>query len=277
MPDSTFLENFPLYRRLQVSVPTTLNAISKPPISMLCGNCKQVRTFTMTNNYYDQYNYMNYPSNGEMIKATYACSYCTDFKINFFIQISDKLEWICKTGQFPPWDITGDNNIQTMLGSHRDFLKKGLICESQSYGVGAFAYYRRIVEEIIDSLLDDISDLLSPDEKNQYADALATTKKTRVTSEKIELVKDLLPAILRPNNMNPLALLHGVLSEGLHAETDDKCLELAVEIREILTFLASQVAASKVAAQSFNDRMRSLLDKKGKSISISPDNRPKLT
>ena len=106
--------------------------------------------------------------------------------------------------------------------------------------------------------------------------ALAATKKTRVTSEKIELVKDILPAVLRPNGMNPLSLLHGVLSEGLHADDDEKCLDLAVEIREILTFLASQVAASKLAAQSFSDGMRSLLDKKAANIATPADNRPRL-
>ncbi len=65
--------------------------------------------------------------------------------------------------------------------------------------------------------------------------------------------------------MNPLSLLHGVLSEGLHAESDERCLELAVEAREIIVFLATQVAESKSAAKSFTDRMHTLLDKKAQS------------
>jgi hypothetical protein len=276
LPDPTFLESYPLYRRLKVTIPLTLDNIAKPPISMPCAKCNETRTFRMFNNFYDGYGYSNFPSNDQMVKASYACSYCSKFAINLFIQISDKLDWICKSGQYPPWSISGDPNIQSMLGSHQELLTKGLVCESQSYGVGSFAYYRRIVEEIIDKLLDDVSDLLSPDEQSVYAAALSAAKKTRITSEKIELVKELLPAILRPNNMNPLALLHGVLSAGLHAETDEKCLELAVEVREILTFLASQVAASKIASQSFNDRMRALLDKRDKNISLPPDNRPQL-
>lgn len=230
----------------------------------------------MSNRYYEAYGYQNPPSNDETIRAVYECTYCTDFSITFFLKISHNSEWICKAGQFPPWTVQTDKNIQSLLGEHQDLLQKGLVCESQSYGVGAFAYYRRIVEEIIDGLLDEISDLLSPEEKIQYADALAATKNARVTSEKIELVKDILPTILRPSGMNPLALLHGVLSEGLHADTDERCLELAVEIREILTFLASQVTASKLAAQSFSDGMRSLLEKKAANIGTPTDNRPSL-
>ncbi|MFZ0548883.1 MAG: hypothetical protein WAM60_25760, partial [Candidatus Promineifilaceae bacterium] len=55
----------------------------------------------------------------------------------------------------------------------------------------------------------------------QYQFALAETKKTTITQDKINLVKDLLPAILRPDGMNPLSILHSSLSKGLHAESDE--------------------------------------------------------
>ena len=128
---------------------------------------------------------------------------------------------------------------------------------------------RRIVEEVIDSLLTDVSSLLDTEQRQIYEEALSSVKSTRITSEKIELVQDLLPPVLRPDNMNPLALLHGVLSEGLHAESDERCLALAVEVREILVFLAFQVAESKLAARSFTTRMHSLLDKKSQAATKS--------
>lgn len=111
-----------------------------------------------------------------------------------------------------------------------------MVCESQGYGIGAFAYYRRITEDIIDELLDSIIDLIEPENIDKFKTALEATKKTRVTQEKIELVKDLLPGILKPNGMNPLGVLHSELSEGLHAETDANCLENATHIKDILTF-----------------------------------------
>jgi hypothetical protein len=149
-----------------------------------------------------------------------------------------------------------------MLGDHKEYLTKGLACESQSYGIAALSYYRRIVEEIIDTLLDEIGTMISEEEREAYALALTDVKKTRITSEKIELVKYLLPPVLRPDGMNPLALLHGILSDGLHAQSDERCLELAVEVREILTFLASQVATANAASRSFTAKMRSLLEKR---------------
>jgi hypothetical protein len=276
VPDSSFLETYPLYRKMKVEIPPTVDNLSKPPISMNCGKCAQLRTFVMTNEYYNGFAYKNSQSAGETVKASYLCTYCQSFQINFFIQLSDDRKSMCKAGQFPPWTLAGDENITGMLGEHKDYLKKGLICESQSYGVAAFAYYRRIVEQIIDALILDIGELMSPEESAKYNEALEAVKATRVTAEKIDLVKDMLPAILRPDNMNPLSLLHGVLSEGLHADSDERCLELAVEVREILTFLAAQVAASKIASRNFNVRMRSLLDKREKSVTTPTDQRPQL-
>jgi hypothetical protein len=146
--------------------------------------------------------------------------------------------------------------------AHSEYFKKGLICESQGYGIGAFAYYRRIVEEIIDGQLDEISNLLVGSELKVYREALEKTKQTIVTQEKIALVKDLLPPILRPNEMNPLGVLHSTLSEGLHEDTEETCLEKAASCREVLIFLVNQVQASKAASIGFTESMKKLLEKK---------------
>ena len=139
-------------------------------------------------------------------------------------------------------DIGVPDNVNKMMHEYVAVFKRGLICESQGYGIGAFAYYRRIVELVIDELLDSIDALLAGDEKATYEKGLAKTKETRVASEKIDLVKDLLPASLRPQNMNPLQLLHSALSEGIHALTDEDCLSFAEAVRNTLVSLVDQIA-----------------------------------
>ena len=42
----------------------------------------------------------------------------------------------------------------------------------------------------------------------------------------------------------PLTLLHPALSEGIHAKTDEECLELATSIRVVLIELAERIAAA---------------------------------
>lgn len=264
MPDAGFLEKYSLYRKFSITVGSTIANLKKPRINMHCQICNETRTFGMTNEHYLSPSEFNKDTSEYVTNPVYKCVSCQSFERNFSVRISSKKDSMMKIGQYPAWDITPDSNIELMLKDHKSLLKKGLISESQGYGIGAFSYYRRIVEEIIDDMLDSIEDLLSDSEKVAYRQAIAAAKTTRQTSEKIALVQDLMPSILRPQGANPLALLHRVLSEGLHAESDEKCLDLAVETREILIFFASQIAVSSKASQVFTERMRSLLDKRDK-------------
>lgn len=167
-----------------------------------------------------------------------------------------------KVGQEPPWEISINKDLEKILSNYVDYYKKGLVCESQGYGIGASAYYRRITEEIIDQLLNSILDLMEEKEKKKYKDVLDQTKKTKVTEEKIKLVKDLLPASLRPGSMNPLSVLHSALSEGLHDKNDEECLEIAAEIRTSLVYLIDRIIQSKQASTLFTESMKKILEKK---------------
>jgi hypothetical protein len=259
-----FLEDYSLFRKAECKLPQTMDKLPKPPINMSCLNCGSIQTFNMINEYHEFRTYSNYPCADEKVRLLYGCQSCRQFTRQFQIYISPELDYIYKFGQYPEWEIKMDKNLEKILGKHAKTFRKGLVCESQGYGIGAFAYYRRITEEIIDELLESIVPLVEADNLEGYKQALVKTKETRVAQEKIDFVKDLLPTILRPGGMNPLGVLHSELSEGLHAETDAKCLENASHIRDILTFLINQVIQSKKAAEQFTSSMRSILDKKSK-------------
>ncbi len=270
MPDKTFLETYPLYRKFDVSFSefqTTLGHLDKPAIHMRCFICGSDQTFNMVNDYWENINPMTQNPHtvriaDAVVRAVYVCKSCNKFTRYFLLKFDPDGKYVMKVGQEPPWDISVDRNLERALGSHAEYYKKGLICESQGYGIGAFSYYRRIVEEIIDQLLSEITDLIDVSEQECYLKALEDVRKTTVTQEKIQLVKDLLPSILRPDGINPLGVLHSTLSEGLHEQSDEHCLKLAEAIRRSLVFLVSQVIESRSAARSFTESMRSLLDRK---------------
>lgn len=261
MPDKTFLETYPLYRRFDFQYPGVLSSLPKPAVHMLCSECGSPQTFRMNNEYYENYSYSNVTSLGEVVRAQYVCSSGMKFMRYFFIALLDGRNHIMKVGQYPPWSIKTDPALVAMLGEQGAYYKNALICESQSYGIGAFAYYRRIVEEVIDELLDEIGELIPEEGAERYAEALAKTKQTHIAAEKIALVKDLLPGTLRPGDINPLSVLHTVLSEGLHDGSDEKCMEWAAEVRESLVFLVGQVRLTKSGRQRFTSQMRKLLDR----------------
>jgi len=132
-----------------------------------------------------------------------------------------------KVGQYPPWSIEPSKDLKDVLGEHESTYKKGTICESQGYGIGAFAYYRRIVENIIAQMLADIATLIDPDKRDTYEAALASVSASIVAAEKINVVKDMLPANLRPGGINPLATLHDALSVGIHTLDDEDCMTIS--------------------------------------------------
>jgi len=260
-----FLEEYSLFRKFKFDVPKTLNFLPRIPINMVCRNCGDAQTFVMINNYWEFHQFMNPSSGDQKVRLMYQCQSCMTFTRQFDIYISPELDFIYKFGQYPEWEIKMDKNLEDILGKHSKSFRKGLVCESQGYGIGAFSYYRRIIEDIIDELLESITDLIELENKSEYLSALEKTKLTRVTQDKIELVKDLLPSILKPNGINTLGVLHSELSEGLHAESDQACLENASHLRSVLTFLINQIILSKESAKSFSESMKTLLEKKSKS------------
>ncbi len=284
MPNKQFLEEYPLYKKYNTdwtfnhNYPHTfigLGQLPKPSIHMVCSFCDSEQTFNMDGQYYDSKFEQNQPVHDQIKELRYICSGCNRglrvFLINFVFSVPDEdgnsIIVLEKVGQIPPWTIKMDSGLENILGDHSILYKRGLINESQGYGIGAHSYFRRIVEEVIDELLNSIYNLVEPSEKEEYQEALDKTKKTRVTQEKIDLVKDLLPPSLKPDNINPLTVIHSALSEGLHDLSDEECLEQAELIRNSLVFLINQIIRTRSSAQSFTDSMKKLLVKKSKKNS----------
>lgn len=88
MPSKEFLEDYPLYRKYKVdSLPSTLDAFPKANINMPCPICKSNQTYSMRNNYYENFKYANSPSNGAGVRLRYICTHCEKFERLFFIKI----------------------------------------------------------------------------------------------------------------------------------------------------------------------------------------------
>src|SRR5687768_2053714 len=91
--------------------------------------------------------------------------------------------------------------------------------ESQGMGIGAFAYYRRVVENQKGRIINQIATVArrigAEDATLQTFDRAA--KETQF-SRAIDSIKTSLPqALLIDGQHSPLTLLHSALSEGLHA------------------------------------------------------------
>lgn len=287
MPNKELLEDYQLYRKKQIRLPRNRGNWPQPAVVAHCDECKSVQTFNMLNAY-DQYDEADvltrvaasqWRSPSHVVRLVYGCASCNKGRRFYLVMVlqappratggvappeTSTDAKVMKVGQYPPFDITPDRGVAAKLGEQEEVFKKGLICESQGYGIGAYSYYRRIVETIIDRLLDDIAESVPQEDYDEFAAAVERAKKSKAAADKIEIVKDLLPANLRPGGANPLTLLHSALSKGLHSLSDEDCLERAVSIRKVLVFLVHQINEAQEAAQVFSTHIKKLLDEKSK-------------
>ncbi|RJG11437.1 hypothetical protein [Massilia cavernae] len=200
--------------------------------------------------------------------ATFRCRNCNNHRKQYAISVrpttDDKVEMF-KYGELPQFGPPNPSKVLSLMGAERDAYLKGRRCENQGLGVGAFAYYRRVVENQKSKIIGEI---LKVAEKLDAApelieDLRAAKQETRFT-EALNRIKHGLPPILLIDGHNPLTLLHSALSEGLHATSDEACLELATSIRVVLTELVERMATAVKEEAELTSAVQRLLKVGGK-------------
>jgi hypothetical protein len=83
-------------------------------------------------------------------------------------------------------------------------------------------------------------------------------------SKAIEMLRDIsaIPAVLLIDGHNPLALLHDLLSEGIHELTDDECLERSREAEVVLCEIADRMQIALTERKTVKAAISSILNRK---------------
>lgn len=186
---------------------------------------------------------------------------------------------LTKFGELPFYAPSTPPRLMRMLGGDKDLFLKGRRCESQGLGIAAYAYYRRIVENMKDRFLDEIRTIAEKTDSSDKVIALLREAKSETQfTQAIGRVKDAIPTQIFINEKNPIGLLHALLSVGLHSESDAVCLRYAVEIRHVLS---KTVEAMNRALQDGAELQRAvrLLEERQREVKrsrrLSPSGVPK--
>jgi len=247
-----FLENFGLYRNCKIDSMSKLfpPSAEKPPLALFCKKCKKdERKFKC-------YKYTVEPILAEMPSMLayigYKCVECETQVVNYILYINHDKNYLMKVGQWPSWLPIIGKDFEKILGDNLNIYKKGLYCENEGCGIGAFAYYRRVVENTIYGLLDDLAeaikadDTLSADNKAKYSAVYKKVKEAQNATDKIEIAIEMVPQeLIECVGTNPLKILHSTLSIGLHSEPDEKCLQSAVNMRTALNHIIKGISEKK--------------------------------
>jgi hypothetical protein len=160
----------------------------------------------------------------------------------FIIRADDGPHTVVKLGELPTFGPPLPSRVISMVGPDRELFLKGRRAENQGLGIAAFAYYRRVVEaqwgRIVDAILRVAEQTGSP---APTLEALRRAKEETQFRRAVELVRESIPDSLRIDGHNPLTLLFGALSDGLHDRSDEHCLQLAGDIRAVLSEFAERV------------------------------------
>jgi hypothetical protein len=201
-------------------------------------------------------------------QRAYVCRNCGNTAHYCFIwQEREKDDIFVKVGQYPePEERIPETLEQTLAGFDLKLYKNALRMRNFNLGVAAVAYMRRIIENRMNDMLEILHE--SAIAHNAPAELLARheamTKEKRF-SEKVDYAGELLPSGLRPSGKpNPMAILHELASEGLHAKSDEECVDIFDSCRRTFEYVFGKLRIETEDARNFVKEMTGLAEKKAK-------------
>src|SRR5882762_4251572 len=126
---------------------------------------------------------------------TFLCSNCRQIRKMYSLLVvqKDGGSGECyKFGELPAYGPPTPARLIRLFGKDREIFLKGRQCENHGLGIGAFVYYRRVVESHKDQILDEIIKVASKVAPELVA-ALQSAKNENQFSRAIESVKDAIP------------------------------------------------------------------------------------
>lgn len=270
IPFTEFLTSVPVlqWRSVQANVqhnPSTGTELEVPSIQLFCPSptCLGIRFF-------DAKDLRLYRFDSERVRdeyVYYSCRNCAETSKTYAIRMSfdppNKLTHFMKLGEHPAYGDPRPNLVKDVLDDEIEFFERGYRSETAGLGIGAFAYYRRFVESHKNKIIAEIRNVaVAQGAKQDVIETLDKAAKMNSFENAVKTVKDAMPDSLRHSGgHNPLTLLHDALSAGLHNEDDEQCLELAKDIRLLLTDLAERTTQALKNNSELGQAVNRLLKK----------------
>jgi hypothetical protein len=273
---NTFLSEYPLYRRLEVY--TIYAELDERDISFnaFCETDNRITTFKIiktvgASNLKDELKRaaLSLASNSTfdykfVIHCPALCQDCQQFQREFFIygntsraKNEEMKFFIKKIGQYPAPEVTPDKIFKDFLSREDiEYYKKAKQILNFNFGIGAFAYFRRIVENEILNITKYLIDN-NQTAKEKLVPALNLFKKNHRMTGLIETLTPFLPKNFLLANENPLNLLYASISDGIHNLTEEECTQRSIYIEKLLRHVIIELR-NQESRNDANDALNNL-------------------
>ncbi len=263
-----FLQEWPPESVCTVSDATRLQdgylRIATPAIELYCEECEGRRSF-------DCQNYTINAARGSWKNGflDYQCRNCkSQLKYYALAVLADKTTGVYdgqvyKYGELPLFGDALPPRVFSLIGKDQELFRKGRKAENRGLGIGAFAYYRRVVENQWERIVGEVTKVAQKLGTAQaLIDELHKVAKHTQFGRAVDSVKPAVPEVLLIDGHNPLTLLHSALSEAIHDHSDQECLELAQDIRIVLAELADRASQALKDEDTLKQAVSRLLNRK---------------
>lgn len=232
------------------------------PITCRCPRCKSQQNFSPVS----ETTYISSLQGGSLF-LSYVCRNCKTshkrYAVTVYANDQEAAATVYKIGEEPSFNIDVSDDLRELLRPDADLLNKALQCEGASLGIGAFVYYRRILDEMKGRIFDEVRNVAQQinagDEALQW---IETARNDRQFTKSLGEIKSAGLHAIYMDGHNPLTLLYDEISEGVHAGSDVENLVIAQRIRIVLGHLAGRLAALKLEQQEVKAALHEMLQAK---------------
>jgi hypothetical protein len=216
-----------------------------------------------------KFNEQNFVFHWKAVKyftVSYNCSNCTFGAKAFIIRLEEGSGVCTKIYQEPGFGQPIPKRLFHIIDeTNREYFLQARRAIARGLGIGAYSYYRRIIENKKFDLVGSVLEVAQA--TNASSDQIELLKKAQVEtqfSKAIDMLRDVsaIPAVLLINGHNPLSIVHDLLSEGIHKLTDAECLERAQQAEIILCEVANRMQIAVTEQKTVKDALTSILNRK---------------
>lgn len=254
----SFFETFPLYKKLSLELPEYVSQLGCDKIVYWCDICK-------THTPFREWRFggsgagMPIPKVESDIYVRYLrCTGCNEFYFKCWYEVNLEGSWIRKIGQLPQWSIEIARDLERELKADAFLYKKALVLMSQSYGLGACVYLRRIIENHVSPLLRLIAEIRKSEGLDDKVAEIESALAGKDFSTKVSLAAELLPDSIKVDGVNPVRLLYEKLSVSIHGLSDDEAMDIALALRSTFEYVILELRRQVDSKTAFVNSIRHL-------------------
>ena len=235
------LESLPLYKSAEIEIPTEPSGLWPSRIELDCPTCRMSRPFQDTSARGAGVGQKRYATESMVYGCAYGCTGCTSSLARFYVAVDVESGRVRKVGQWPAWSRKIPPELKSQLGEAFDNYQRALTCLGQAYGLGACAYLRRVLEDVITPLLKFEEQSMRSLGRESDAAALQAAISAHDFKSKTEAAYKHAPPSLIVDGHNPFKMMHDHFSVGVHRLSEDECVDVARGLATALEFVVCEL------------------------------------